>query len=98
LSIFIAGFSIAYMHILPYKIGWIGKWFRFGERFKNRFFYEPVFFCEICCAGQLALWSFVGLCIFHYDLSLFLIPIGILFIGATIFFTHIFYTAYGKRG
>jgi hypothetical protein len=38
-------------------------WFRFGERFNGRWFYKPVWDCEKCISGQMALWSYPAICL-----------------------------------
>lgn len=49
-----------YKHILPYE-PYFTKWWQFGARYEGRWFFKPVWGCAHCFAGQLALWSFLGL-------------------------------------
>lgn len=51
-------FAVVYRYILAYEeiLAW---WFRFGARFENYWFWKPVWGCELCIAGQLALWTYV---------------------------------------
>jgi hypothetical protein len=55
--------SIVYMCVLSREpiLNW---WFRFGMRFERRAFHKPIWGCEKCFAGQLALWSSL---LFHSD-------------------------------
>lgn len=50
-------FAVIYRHILAYEdiLNW---WFRFGSRYERRWFWKPVWGCEICISGQLALWTY----------------------------------------
>lgn len=34
-------------------------WFKFGDRYHKKWFYAPVWGCEFCIAGQLALWTYL---------------------------------------
>lgn len=51
-------FAVVYKHILAYEdiLNW---WFRFGSKFEGRWFWKPIWGCELCIAGQIALWSYV---------------------------------------
>lgn len=55
---FIALFAVTYRLILAYQpvLNW---WFRFGLRFSNKWFYNPIWGCELCFAGQVALWVYL---------------------------------------
>jgi hypothetical protein len=56
---FIIGlFAVVYRCILAHEdiTNW---WFRFGLRYERRFFYKPIWGCELCIAGQMALWLFI---------------------------------------
>jgi hypothetical protein len=57
-------FAVVYKHILAYEeiLNW---WFRFGSRFEGRWFWKPIWGCELCISGQIALWSYVGNWICH---------------------------------
>lgn len=50
-------FAVVYRHILAYEeiLNW---WFRFGSRFEQRWFYKPVWGCELCISGQIAFWTY----------------------------------------
>ena len=56
-SILIAVFAVSYRLILAYEpaLSW---WFKFGLRFHKRWYYAPIWGCELCFAGQLALWTY----------------------------------------
>lgn len=60
----IALFSVVYRHILAYEdiLNW---WFVFGARFEDKWFYKPIWGCELCISGQIALWSYLINCIIH---------------------------------
>ena len=79
----LATISWVYHCVLREKL--LSNWFLFGfKKLSNKtgwryYIYEPVFNCEKCLAGQLALWSFF----FLQDYNLFY-HIG--FISLTIFF------------
>lgn len=51
--------AMVYYHVLAYSplLNW---WFRFGAKFENRWFHGPIWGCECCISGQLALWSYLG--------------------------------------
>lgn len=35
-------------------------WFQFGDRnFSGKWFYKPIWGCEFCIAGQMALWTYI---------------------------------------
>lgn len=53
----VAVMAVAYMRILSTEpvLNW---WFRWGLNFNSRFFYRPVWGCEKCFAGQVALWTY----------------------------------------
>lgn len=50
-------FAVVYRHILAYEpvLNW---WFVWGARFEDKWFYKPIWGCELCISGQLALWSY----------------------------------------
>lgn len=54
----IAVVSYVYREILAYEkvLNW---WFEFGRRFENKWFYQPIWGCQLCFAGQNALWIFI---------------------------------------
>lgn len=54
----IAVFSVSYRLILAYQpvLNW---WFRFGLRYEKKWFYKPIWGCELCISGQLALWTYL---------------------------------------
>lgn len=58
LSIKISLIAILYISILPNEIPFC-KWFEFGYRkFGKTWLYKPLFDCEKCFSGQLALWLY----------------------------------------
>jgi hypothetical protein len=50
-------FSVVYRYILAYEqiLNW---WFKIGMRYEKRWFYKPIWGCEMCIAGQAALWLY----------------------------------------
>ena len=54
----IAVFSVSYRLILAYQpvLSW---WFQFGMRYNDKWFYKPIWGCELCFSGQLALWTYL---------------------------------------
>lgn len=50
-------FAVVYRHILAYEeiLNW---WFKFGDRYSNRWFYKPIWGCELCVSGQIAFWTY----------------------------------------
>lgn len=34
-------------------------WFRYGAKFQDKWFWKPVWGCELCIAGQWALWYYI---------------------------------------
>lgn len=50
-------FAVVYRHILAYEeiLNW---WFRFGSRYEGRWFWKPIWGCELCIAGQIAFWTY----------------------------------------
>lgn len=46
-----------YRSVLAYEEPF-SAWWRFGARYEHRWFFRPVWACEKCFAGQLALWSY----------------------------------------
>lgn len=57
-ALIIAVVAYVYREFLAYEpvLNW---WFKFGLRFENRWFYKPIWGCQMCFAGQLALWIYV---------------------------------------
>lgn len=55
--------AAVYVGVLAYSpvLHW---WFRFGARYEKRWFYDPVWGCVKCVAGQLALWLYLFLFVF----------------------------------
>lgn len=81
-SALIGLFAVVYRHILAYEpvLNW---WFKFGSRFESKWFHKPIWGCELCIAGQLALWSYLlnvlSIVIFNgnsilSDFLLFIVP------------------------
>lgn len=56
-SVLIAVIAVIYKKFLSQEpiLNW---WFKIGDRFYKRWFYAPIWGCEFCFAGQLALWTF----------------------------------------
>lgn len=54
----IAVFSVSYRLIMAYEpiLNW---WFKFGLRFQSKWYYKPIWGCEFCFAGQVALWTYL---------------------------------------
>lgn len=54
----IAVFAVVYLLILAYEpiLNW---WFKFGSRFEKSFFHAPIWGCQLCFAGQTALWTYI---------------------------------------
>lgn len=54
----IAVVSYVYREILAYEpvLNW---WFQFGLKFENKWFYKPIWGCQLCFSGQVALWIFI---------------------------------------
>lgn len=104
-SIAIAIIAIVYRRILAYEpiLNW---WFKLGMKFSNYFFYKPIWGCEKCFAGQLALWTYLLNAIFiNKDIWLYKIiePYTIqhlsllemlIFVTSTILMTAIFAKIY----
>lgn len=57
-SVLIGLFAVVYRQILAYEpiLNW---WFKFGSRYESRFFYKPIWGCELCISGQVALWLYL---------------------------------------
>lgn len=53
-----ATFATVYRGVLAYEpiTSW---WWKFGNRFEDRWFFNPIWGCEKCISGQLALWSYL---------------------------------------
>lgn len=56
-ALFIAVIAYVYREFLAHEeiLNW---WFKFGLRFENKWFYKPIWGCQMCFAGQLALWIY----------------------------------------
>lgn len=57
-SFLIAVCAVCYKLVLAHQevLSW---WFQFGARFHNKWFYKPVWGCELCFAGQVAAWTYL---------------------------------------
>lgn len=57
-SLLIAIVAVVYRDFLAHQtiLNW---WFKIGDRFANKWFYEPIWGCKFCFAGQIALWTFI---------------------------------------
>lgn len=53
----IALFAVSYRLVLAYQpvLSW---WFQFGLRFHSKWFYMPIWGCELCFAGQVTAWTY----------------------------------------
>ena len=56
-AFFIAIIAYVYREFLAHEeiLNW---WFKFGLKFEKRFFYKPIWGCQVCFAGQMALWIY----------------------------------------
>jgi len=80
-SIYIALFSAVFVILLT-QPGMIFGWYKdLINKIKSDYIRKPLGDCELCVAGQIALWSYL----FMWDGWLH----WIIFIVLTIFFTHI---------
>ena len=54
----IAVLAVVYRLILAYEpiLNW---WFAFGARFEKYFWHAPIWGCQLCFAGQIALWTYL---------------------------------------
>lgn len=55
---FISVFAVSYRLVLS-KEPILNWWFMFGLRFSSKWFYKPIWGCEKCFAGQVALWVYL---------------------------------------
>lgn len=58
-SIVIAIIAVVYIQILSKEGQILEKWFEYGKRFEDRWFYNPVWGCHLCFSGQVALWIYL---------------------------------------
>lgn len=58
LGIMLGLIAAVYRGVLAYEEPF-SAWWRFGNRFEDRWFFKPVWACEKCFAGQLALWIYL---------------------------------------
>lgn len=92
-ALLIASLSWCYHTILKdYLLSW---WFRFGYEYFGQYqgtwkehFYMPIWGCQYCTSGQLALWLYFYL--FWCDYEFYY---HIMFISLTILFTKIIFDA-----
>ena len=56
-AFFIAVIAYIYREYLAHQkvLNW---WFQFGLRFEKKWFYDPIWGCQMCFAGQMALWIY----------------------------------------
>jgi len=56
-SFLIAALAVSYKLVLAHQevLSW---WFQFGARFSGKWFYKPIWGCELCFAGQVAAWTY----------------------------------------
>lgn len=57
-SAFIAVVAYVYREILAYEkvLNW---WFKIGLKYEDKWFHAPIWGCQLCFAGQNALWIFI---------------------------------------
>lgn len=56
---FIAVVAYVYIEIIGHE-PFFNSWWQFGlKHFENRWFYKPIWGCQLCFAGQNALWIFI---------------------------------------
>lgn len=54
----IAVISYVYIEIIGHE-PFFNWWWKFGLKFENKWFYKPIWGCQLCFAGQNALWIFI---------------------------------------
>jgi len=97
ISVKIAIFSVVYMLILQHEEPF-NKWFKLGYRlFYNNanIIYKPLFKCEKCLAGQIALWYYLAQ-VFYYKVYQYNFFEHIYFIALTILITFFLAQFYKK--
>lgn len=54
----IAVVAYVYREVLAYEpvLNW---WFKFGLKYENKWFNAPIWGCQLCFAGQNALWIYI---------------------------------------
>jgi hypothetical protein len=57
-SFLVACIAICYVNVLAFEkcCSW---WFQWGSKFEGKWFWEPIWGCHKCVAGQIALWSYL---------------------------------------
>lgn len=65
-----------YRHVLAYEIV-LNWWYRIGQRWEKRWFFRPIWGCEKCVAGQIALWGSLVVCLVK-GVTGYLVPVVIL--------------------
>lgn len=57
-ALIIAIAAVIYRRFLSHEevLSW---WFQYGLKYEKRWFWKPVWGCEFCIAGQIALWTYV---------------------------------------
>ena len=78
-SIVIAIIAVVYIQMLSKEGQILYKWFEYGKRFENKWFYNPVWGCHLCFSGQVTLWIYLLNQIF-LDKSLFIYKIIPIFV------------------
>lgn len=51
--------AVTWRQVLAYKFPPVKKFFMWGQKFEGKWFYEPVWGCSMCFAGQFALWAYL---------------------------------------
>lgn len=67
-------------------------WFKFGLKYRERWFYKPIWGCHRCWAGQVAFWSYLYLVFFEG--RRYFLPEHIFFVCLTILLVIIFVKLY----
>lgn len=54
----IAIISVVYIKILAFEdvLNW---WFKIGLKFEKKWFYKPIWGCQLCFSGQVAFWIYI---------------------------------------
>lgn len=86
LAVCIAAVAVTYLNILPFEQPF-NRWFEWGHRFKRYFFYRPIFVCEKCFAGQVALWGWPLALLFEGNIQTYSPLQHVFFISLTILVT-----------
>ena len=95
IAIKISIIAIVYILILQHEKPF-NKWFSFGYKyFRDTFIYKPVFSCEKCFAGQIALWKYLAE-VFYFKTIKYNFFEHIYFVSITILITFFLAQLYKK--